>query len=328
MSEGQSRRDLDPDPRPEPAADETLNVGPAVPSAEPELDPPLEPMPAATRETGPLLEAETDPDTLALRAVDARPGRSPLEAVCPFLRAADGDTFTAPGSRPDARHRCLALAAPLTPGLLQQELLCLDPAHPDCPRYRQGLAAARTDLGLGAAGSRASASVRVAAALVAVVAVLVLAAFFLSGGLRLPVSSSPTPSLVAAASASPTSTPTPTPTLTPTSTPTPTFAPTPSPSLTPTSPPSPTPSPSASPTASPTRTPTASTSDPRYASLARCPAPQTCYIYIAKAYSTVYSIATYFHTTVATIDRLNPQIDPRTQGIHSGEPIKIPPPQG
>lgn len=320
MSEGQGRRDLDPDPRPEPAADAALNVGPAVPSAEPEFDPPLEPMPAAARETGPLLETETDPDILALRAVDARPGRSPLEAVCPFLRAADGDTFTPPGSRPDARHRCLALAAPLTPGLLQQELLCLDSAHPDCPRYRQGLAAARTDLGLGAAGSRASASVRVAAALVAVVAVLVLAAFFLSGGLRLPVSSSPTPSLVAAASASPTSTPSPTPS--------PTFASTPSPSPTPTSPPSPTPSPSAPPTASPTRTPTASTSDPRYAGLARCPAPQTCYIYIAKSYSTVYSIAAYFHTTVATIDRLNPQIDPRTQGIHSGEPVKIPPPQG
>ena len=321
MGPGQGTLGLEADPGPPeaPPTGEAPDIG-SVPSGDEGV---VAEVPRTEVGPGSTIDLDTDVETLVRRSVDARPGRSPLPSTCPFLRAGDGTTSVAPGPRPDPGHRCLALAEPMAPGALQQEVVCLVPAHVDCPRYARGLATARADLAIGGEGARLPPAVRVAAALVAVVAALVLAAFLFSGGLKLPGTGATLPP----PTATPAPTASPSPTATPTPTPSPTVSPTPSPSPTLSPSPSPSPSPSATPTAAPTATPRPSTTDPRYAGLQRCPAPQTCYIYIARSYSTVSSIASYFRTTVAVIEQLNPQIDPVTHTIHTGEPIKIPPPR-
>ena len=64
--------------------------------------------------------------------------RSPDPGVCPFFRReVDGKLF-APLDEPDDGNRCVAIGGPRPQSVRQQELVCLHPAHADCPRYLRG----------------------------------------------------------------------------------------------------------------------------------------------------------------------------------------------
>jgi hypothetical protein len=63
------------------------------------------------------------------------------QAICPFLRAIDGDGMLVdPVEAPDQRNRCAALAEAAPQSVRQQELVCLTGAHTTCPRYLRGAA--------------------------------------------------------------------------------------------------------------------------------------------------------------------------------------------
>jgi hypothetical protein len=317
VSEGQPTLGLDTQP-----ADQATEPAPS--STKPAASP-TEPLGAPEIVAGPAVEEIPDPASIARQALDRLPGRSPLPEVCPFLRGVGPDELLGqPGSLPDAAHRCAALEETWSPGQLQQELLCLGAAHVTCPRYRRGAAAVPGALEATASGTDVPRSIRLAAAFLALVFVFALVAVVARGGLSVPgfgAGASPTP--LAGTVPTPPATPSPT----PSPAPSPTASPTPSPTASPT--PSPTQASSPTPSSSPTSRPTivAGTTDPRYAGLQRCPAPQTCYVYIAKSTSTVYSIASYFSTTPNVIRQLNPQIPP-DYAIYPGERIKVPPPKG
>jgi len=241
------------------------------------------------------------------------PGRSPDLTVCPFLRLETGEALAAPGPAVDAGHRCVAGAAPYAPSPLQQQLVCLVAGHAACPRYTKGIPALAAAAAVG--GGRAALPVSVRLAALAVVAIVAGAlAFGLlrgSGGTPGPTAS-PTQVAVASVTASPS------PSLTP--------APTPSPTPTPTFPPSPTPTPSPSAPATPTPSGSGSIAA-RWDGLPPCPNGQACYLYTVKSGDTFIGIATFFGTTKAGLQALNPQIT-NPALIHKGEQIKVPPPPG
>ena len=240
------------------------------------------------------------------------PGRSPDPIVCPFLRLETGEGLAAPGPAVDDGHRCVAGAAPYVPSPLQQQLVCLAVGHSACPRYTKGSAALAAAAGQGGPRVGVPASIRLAALAVVVIFVGALAFGVLRGTAGTPV---PTPTQIALASTSPT----PTASVTP--------APTPSPTPTPTFPPSPTPTPSPSrPPATPTPSGGGSIAD-RWDGLPKCPDGQACYLYTVKSGDTFIGIATFFGTTKAGLQALNPQIT-NPGLIHKGEVIKVPPPPG
>jgi hypothetical protein len=247
------------------------------------------------------------------RALTDLPGRSPDPTVCPFLRLATGEGMAAPGEAVDDGHRCVAGAAPYVPSPLQQQLVCLAAGHAACPRYTKGSAALATTAGQGGARVALPASLRLAALAVVVIFVGALAFGLLRGSGGTPLA---TPTQLALASA----TPTPAVSVTP--------APTPSPTPTPTFPPSPTPTPSASrPAATPTPTGGGGSIASRWNGLPKCPSGQACYLYTVKSGDTFIGIATFFGTSKAGLQALNPEIT-NPALIHKGEVIKVPPPPG
>lgn len=246
------------------------------------------------------------------RALTDLPGRSPDPNVCPFLRLETGEGLAAPGGAVDDGHRCAAGPAPYVPSPLQQQLVCLTAGHAACPRYTNGLPALAAAAGKGGVRVGLPASIRLAALAIVVIFVGALAFGLLRGTGGTPL---PTPTQVALASA----TPTPPASVTP--------APTPSPTPTPTFPPSPTPTPRASgPAATPTPSGGGSIAG-RWDGLPKCPAGQACYLYTVKSGDTFIGIATFFGTTKAGLQALNPQIT-NPALIHKGEVIKVPPPPG
>jgi hypothetical protein len=262
-----------------------------------------------------------------LRTWSAQPAPGP--GICPFLVRSwpDGEVPGAPDLADDS-GTCAALEANLPVGALQQASVCLAARHLACPRYAPGLRARASQ------GDRDPAAtpvpVRLAWLLVAAAAVIAMSVLLFGGGIRLPAAPTPTPLAAAVTTATPTPRNTSTATSTPPAT-LPAAAASPSPSPTALSSPTPTPLPSASAnpavSPSPAPAPTTGSLDPRYRGLAACPAPQTCYVYIAKAGSTVYSIASYFGASQAGILDLNPQIPRDSKTIYVGESIRIPPPE-
>lgn len=252
--------------------------------------------------------------------------RSPDPAVCPFFRReVDGKLF-APLLEPDENNRCAAIGAPRPQSTRQQELVCLQTAHADCPRYLRGA----MTLAMPPARRRPA----VPGATLAALLVLVLSAgisfgFVVQrGGIDLPLAAagpsptamalaeSPTPAPTTEPSPEPAASPSPTAAASPVSTPSPvpTPAPTPAPAATPT--PAPTPAPAATPTPG-------STSD-RYAYLTPCPDQPACYIYTARRGNSMWAIADYFGVPLSTLNAWNPQY--ATTGLRIGDEVRLPPP--
>ncbi len=248
--------------------------------------------------------------------------------MCPFFRReVDGKLF-APLDEPDDDNRCVAIGGPRPQSTRQQELVCLHPAHADCPRYLRGaMLLAEPPPRTPPAVPRAT----LAALLVLVLSAGISFGFVVQrGGIDLPATSaSPTPSQLAvvasptpdAAASTPTPVPTPAATPEPTVSPSPTIAPTPIPTI------APTPSPTTAPTTTPTTTPTATpqpTSD-RYALLTPCTDQADCYIYTVRSGDNLFSIANYFGVPLDTIYAWNPAYASGA-GLRAGDEIRMPPP--
>ncbi len=248
--------------------------------------------------------------------------RSPDPGVCPFFRReVDGKLF-APLDEPDDSNRCVAIGGPRPQSVRQQELVCLHPAHADCPRYLRGaMLLAEPPPRTTPAVPRAT----LAALLVLVLSAGISFGFVVQrGGIDLPAAAagaSPT-ELAIVASPTPAATPSPTgapatPSESPVPTPEATFSPTIAPTPTPTI--EPTPSPTAPPTATPQPT-----SD-RYALLTPCTDQADCYTYSVRAGDNLFSIANYFGVPLDTIYAWNPRYASGA-GLRAGDQIRMPPP--
>ncbi len=71
-------------------------------------------------------------------------GRSPNPSICPFLRSDAAGVLGVPVPAPAAGNTCIAIGQPRSQSAQQQELVCLRPAHGDCPRYLRGVVAPTT----------------------------------------------------------------------------------------------------------------------------------------------------------------------------------------
>jgi hypothetical protein len=252
--------------------------------------------------------------------------RSPDPAICPFLRAVDGDAIGVPIPSPDASNRCAALRDPVPQSLRQQELVCLTSSHVNCPRYLRG-AAAVTEVTAPVVRTGRSLTPAVLASVVLLVGAFVLSVGFVAsrGGMELtgvaaasavPSSAVVVEATAAPASAAPSIVATPAPTVAPTQT----VPPTPTPSPTPT----PTASPSPTPTSSPTPRPSAKPRSSRYALLTACPGTPKCWIYRVRSGDNIYSIANYFGVKLARVYAMNPWL--RSTGLKAGQHLRLPPP--
>ena len=276
--------------------------------------------------------------------MEADPGHSLLEpetrssdpAICPFLRALDGDRLVEPVGRPDDGNRCLATGPAVAQDLEWQASTCLASAHVTCARYLSGSAfldrVAPTTVGSAGPGASlgttedpdADASVRqsrtmtpaIVLSLVLLVASATAAITFVgaTGGLQLPTTA---PSPVALASGRPTASAAGSQGATTGPTTAPTRTETPSPAVT--SEPTALATPSA--TLGPTPAPTSS----RYALLEPCPSKPNCYLYTVRSGDNLSSIANYFGVPYDTVLALNPTIrNPST--IQPGTVLTLPPP--
>ncbi len=264
---------------------------------------------------------------LPVRDDDAR---SPDPAVCPFLRRDAYGTMLAPSRRADADHVCAAIGAPRPQSMRQQELVCLEASHADCPRYLRGALLATPSPA--PRSRKGPPRATIAALLVLILSAGISFGFVVQrGGIAMPVAedgdaqagavatgvrTAPPASQPAAVTttspAPPTSSASPSPVSEPT--PTPTAPPPP----TPTAPPPPTPSVAPTPKAS-----KAPKSD-RYRLLVACPDRRKCWIYTVRSGDNLYSIANYFGHPLATIYAWNPQY-PGTP-LREGAQIRMPPP--
>jgi len=226
-----------------------------------------------------------------------------------------------PSGAPSEDHRCVAIAGPRVLSLQQQELVCLRPAHVDCPRYRRAVAAPKAVHG----PIRTPAMPKAIAASLVVLALSAGISFGFvvqRGGIDLPASAAPS-GAAAAVTAGPTAflpTAAATGAATPESTPLPTAAPTAQPTVSPAA--------AESPTAaiSPTVVPPAAPGVPsasRLAVLKPCSSQTDCYVYTIRSGDNLVSIANWFGVPLDTIYAWNPAVK---HGIHPGDQIKIPTP--
>jgi len=270
----------------------------------------------------------------ATRVVTMRPAlpvldsalRSPDPDVCPFFRRqVDGDLYP-PLNSPDEENVCAAIGVPKPQSARQQELVCLQAAHSDCPRYLRGALAFPEP-------PRPRRAAAVPRATLAALLILILSAgisfgFVVQrGGIELPVvAAGPSSSQVAVVASSPpsaTADPTEVPAsvaASPAATPSPTPSPTPTPTPTPSPTPSPTPEPTPEPTPKPTKKPTSS----RYKLLEPCSNRDNCWVYTVRSGDNLFSIANYFGHSLNTIYKWNPQY-PET-ALKAGAEIRMPPP--
>jgi LysM repeat protein len=235
--------------------------------------------------------------------------------VCPFLISSTADWRLAV---PTTDHRCAAFVPLTALSVEKQARLCLTPGHQTCATYVASVAARQARPGRGLPAERVGrwglarsaplikdtggligtvttmvSDRRTWPAIPAILLVATLIAVGISGihaeGQTAAIST-PTPG--ATVTVEPTSSP---PAQQPTTEPTiaPSVAPTPASTAEPTVAPSPTPAPT-----------------PTYR------------IYIVQSGDTLSGIAARFHTTVATIERLNNNIDPRL--LRVGQKLKIP----
>lgn len=263
----------------------------------------------------------------------AGPDGAEEPVICPLLRRDFGGAFLQPAPVPGMEHVCTAGGVPRVQSLQQQDLVCLRPAHVDCPRY------------VAAAASRATSRViptipraTAAALLILVLSAGVSFAFVVQrGGIAMPVVGESPTSVAAVAStpgtpepattdapATAAQVPSPTPAATATADPLPAVTPAPSPTPSPASTPTPAVVPTAKPTPQPTPRPTATPKSDRYALLKPCPDRKNCYVYVVRSGDNLFSIARYFGHPLSTIYSWNPQY-PETR-LRKGDQIRMPPP--
>jgi len=244
-------------------------------------------------------------------------GRSPDPSVCPFLRYDEGGRQVAPQPMAVEFQECVAIGVPRVQSLRQQELVCLQPAHVDCPRYLRGQAALPVSRTARAMPSVPKATVA-ALLILALSAAISFGYVAVRGGLELPTpASSPRVSADAALE---------------TSEPEATDAsvaalPTDDESPTATTEATPGGEPTAEPTVAPTPKPTprsTPTSD-RYALLKPCPDRDGCWIYTVRSGDNLTSIANYFGVKLATIYAWNPTYANGGR-LRAGAGIRMPPP--
>jgi len=280
-------------------------------------------------ESQPGAPAPVDPSRPA-SAASGEASRPAPRPVCPFFRLEAGGLLVEPGTVPGDDHRCVAIAGPRVVSQQQQELVCLRPAHVDCPRYRRATAQpappSRGPL-------RRPAIPRATAAAVAILALSAGISFgfvIQRGGIDLPPSPS-TPAESGAAVIATASPPAPgvgTPSATPSGA-EPSVPPSGAPSAEPTPPPTPRPTVAPRPSPAPAATPQPSASGgvpsaSRLAVLTACPGQAGCYVYKVRQGDNLFSIAKWFGVPLATVYAWNPSV--KTQGIHPGDSLKIPTP--
>lgn len=270
---------------------------------------------------GDVTEAKSERSSGPFRP-DSAGGIPVADSACRFLvgQAADGSLRPASGLV-DPAHRCVALGDAVAQSSRQQELVCLDPGHVNCPRYLRGILLAATPP---PPPPRASVSPAVIGAALVLVAALAASFGFLAirGGFGVTLAIH-TPSAAAVAS--------------PPSPSAATTAPGPASSQpgggpSPSSPPLPSGSPSAAPTpqATPAATPRSATPTPvptsnRFAYLTPCPSTAGCWIYVVRSGDNLRSIANYFGVPYQRILAMNPTITDPTS-IYAGQRLRIPTP--
>ncbi len=255
-------------------------------------------------------------------------------SACPFLRLESAAGLLDPVPAPDGRHRCVAIGGPRLVSAQQQELVCLGPAHVDCPRFRR--ATARPGGGLVARLPAMPPAIAASLAVLALSATISFGFVVARGGIDLPAGTGSSgtagasggavqPSAPGSASTAPVG-----PSASPGggagasqgagSGPGQTGAPEPSPSLAPGASGGPAPTaPPASPSAAPQGGPSAS----RLAVLKPCPGKSGCYVYTIRAGDNLYSIAHWFGVPLDTVYAWNPAVK---SGIRPGMAIRIPTP--
>jgi hypothetical protein len=251
--------------------------------------------------------------------------RSLNPGTCPFLRSEVRDAeYDLPIERPDPANRCVATGEAVAQSDRQQQLVCLQASHINCPRYLRGALVVREAMHQPRRIRTVPTATLASIGVLLVSATIAVAFVVRNGGLVMPVVgfASPTPSTEAVAAeasiALATATPAPSPSAEPTVEPSPSPEPSSSPSV------EPSPSPSLEP--SPTPRPTASlqaTSD-RFAVLRRCPNESNCWIYSIRAGDNLYSIAHWFGVSPDSIYGMNPWL--RTTPLRAGLEIRIPTP--
>jgi LysM domain len=306
---------------------ETTTAAPTAPSDPVAADPSLTPDPSLTSDRVPSDPAPTATLTTVASGgswPSAFEGRATDPAICPFLRAADGDRLAEPLEVPDAINRCAALRDPVPQSLRQQELVCLTSGHVNCPRYLRGAVVVAE-----AASPRVRPGPTISPAILGSVAILVVAflvsvGFTMSrGGLEMAAAPTPIPSSPAAGSVGTSEPAGASPTAAATSVATPPAVPTATVDPTPTAAPA-TPTPSPEPSATPKPTASPKPSSDRYALLTACPDANKCWIYVIRRGDNISSIANYFGVKLATVYDMNPWLG--SKGLRAGQEVRLPPP--
>jgi len=280
--------------------------------------------------------------SVAPRPDPAGAGEGP---ACPFLRLESAAGLLDPVPAPDGRHRCVAIDGPRLVSAQQQELVCLGPAHVDCPRFRR--ATARPG-GLGARLPAMPPAIAASLAVLALSATISFGFVVARGGIDLPAGTGssgatggPGGAVASGATVLP-SAPGSAPTAPVEASASPgggagasqgagagpgqTGAPEPSPSRAPEASGSPAPSGSparTAPPASPSAAPGGGPSASRLAVLKPCPGKSGCYVYTIRAGDNLYSIAHWFGVPLDTVYAWNPAVK---SGIRPGMAIRIPTP--
>lgn len=293
---------------------------------------------AEPEEPTPVIAGVLDPIDLAPFEPEAEPthlpvlipleGRSLRAETCPFFRSIDPDGgLERPFEYADPANRCAAFGEPRPQSTRQQELVCLQSAHINCPRYLRGslVAADPLEAKVRVRTKPALPRATVLASAVLVVSAVVSVGFVLArGGIDLPIAAVATPSPAPSATQVALATPTlvPSPLLTPAPTPSP--LPSPMPSASPVPSPTPSPTPVATPAPTPTPTPRPTLTSTRYRLLDPCPDRPKCWIYTVRSGDNVYSIARYFGHSLNTLYSWNPGLE--GSPLKAGREIRMPPP--